>query len=92
MHEADFLISISLKIKAALVATWLAETPLVTRVQGKFHRVALGLKETGHEQVSDASAGTQQVLDKCLQDLKELEKASWIFLIHSCSKHGSASL
>lgn len=45
MHKADFLISISLKIKAALVATWLAETPLVTRVQGKFHRVPLGLKE-----------------------------------------------
>ena len=57
--------------------------PPVTRVHLKCHRVATGLKETVHEHIMpDTSAGTQQVLNKCLQDLKEFEKASWTILIH----------
>lgn len=83
MHEADFLISVSLNIKWALVATCLTKGPTGNRMQGKFHGIVIGLKETGHEQVPDTSTGTQQVLNKCLQDLKEFEKASWIILIHS---------
>ena len=87
MHKADVIIFTSPRIKWALVATCLAEgPPLPPGNQGalKISQGCHRIKRDSHEHIMPGtSAGTQQVLNKCLQDLKEFEKASWTILIHT---------